>query len=240
MDRSTSFSRLRSAVGSVTTLAYDRRGYARSVDAPVARAFADHASDLVEIIDATTVPGRPCVIVGHSYGGDLAIAAAEQRPAAVDGIVVFEAPMSWTPWWPDRRAGGGTLSIGREQGPAAAAEAFMRRIVGDRVWERLGEATREARRAEGAALLVDLGGLREDGRPFDPDRVRCPAAVVYGTESAPHQRRSAYETTLSLGRCKPTLHAIRNAGHGGHLSHAGELAAVVRLVMRTATTGKNA
>ena len=256
MDRGTSFARLRLSIGSSigssggssggsSTLTYDRRGYANSVRARPARSFSDHTADLIELVDVATADSvtgrdRACIIVGHSYGGDLAIAAAEQRPETVAGIVVFEAPMPWTPWWPDRRAGGGTLAIGHDAGPAAAAEAFMRRIVGDRVWERLGEATRDARRAEGAALLIDLGGLREGGRPFDPGRVRCPVAVAYGSESASHQRRSAYEAVVSLAQCRPTLHAIRGAGHGAHLSHAGELAEVVRVVVQRVMTAKNA
>ena len=237
MDRSTSFGKVRSRLRSLETVAYDRRGYAQSCAVlPAATSFADHLDDLVGVVD-----GRPSVVVGHSYGADVALALAATRPDLVSAVVAFEPPMSWTTWWPDGRAGGGTLKIGAEKGPAEAAESFMRRIVGDSVWERLGAATRLARRAEGQALLIDLGGLRTSSvAPFFAAAIRCPVVVGHGTRSAPHQRRSAHETVLSLcGSPRVELAAIAEAGHGAHVSHADEFAALVLRALELAETTQN-
>ena len=57
------------------------------------------------------IDGRPAVVFGHSFGGDIALAAAERHPQLVRAVGTYEAPMSWEPWWPDghrrRRRGPG-------------------------------------------------------------------------------------------------------------------------------------
>ena len=75
MDRSTSFAKVRARLSAYETVAYDRRGYARSLGAGPARSFTGHVDDLEAVVD-----GHPCVLVGHSYGGNLALALAELRP----------------------------------------------------------------------------------------------------------------------------------------------------------------
>ena len=187
MDRSTSFSKVRALLSPLTTVAYDRRGYSRSVGLGPAVSFRDHVDDLLSVID-----GQRSVLVGHSYGGNVCLAAAGEFPDLVSAMVVFEAPMSWEDWWPSN-AGGSTIAVGDAQGPEAAAESFMRRIVGDAIWEGLSESTKAARRNEGRALLFDLAGLRGRGRPYDPSKVVCPTVIGHGQLSLPHQIRSSVE-----------------------------------------------
>lgn len=256
MDRLTSFGRLRRRLHDVTTVAYDRRGYAGSADVvPPATSFADHVDDLGVVIDdllasvaseatpaALEVPelgggsvGRSAdgkvFLVGHSYGGNVVLAYAARRPDRVAGVVAFEPPMSWMAFWPSS-AGGSTLAVGNELGPEAAAESFMRRIVSDAVWERLPSSTRAARRAEGAALLLDLGGLRTGGWPFDPSAIRCPVICVHGGDSLPHHIRGATEMAATLGPEIATLASIPGSKHGGHLSHPVEVEAIIRELMK--------
>ena len=222
MDRSTSFAKVRARLSAYETVAYDRRGYARSLDAGPARSFSGHRDDLEKVVD-----GRPSVLVGHSYGGNLVLALAGRCPEMVLATVVFEPPMPWEPWWPDARGGGNTIAVAAEHGPEAAADSFMRRIVGDAVWERLGERTRSERRAEGPALLVDLGDLRSSGRPYDPSAVASRAIVGAGTRSDPHRRRASVETLLTLAHMRPVIATIPGAGHGAHASHPDGFAALI-------------
>ena len=237
MDRSTSFARLRRCFPDFTTVAYDRRGYAKSLDVPAATSFAEHVKDLEEILDqlaTETIGGtNPAVLVGHSYGGVVALAIAANRPELVRALVVFEAPMPWTDWWPGS-AGGSTIAAGAAGGPEAAAESFMRRIVGDEIWERLGDKTRSERRAEGSALLQDLGGLREGGSPYDVNRIICPIVAGHGEKSHAHQQRSSRELHANLVAAHPSLAAqfvltvMPGASHGAHSSAAPEFAELVR------------
>lgn len=230
MDRHTSFVRVRKLLSVHTTIAYDRRGYARSLHAtPPATSLQDHVDDLRHIIGST-----PSTLVGHSYGGVVALCLADQNPELVKSVVVYEAPMPWTDWWPST-AGGSTLAAGSEGGPEAAAESFMRRIVGDRVWVMLGEETQAARRAEGNALLLDLSGLRGGDCPYDPARITCPAVIGCGADSHPHQQRSAAEVASMLragGNTRVALETLPGATHGAHASSAAAFASLVEQALR--------
>src|ERR1700688_2133430 len=69
LDRGTSFARVVRRLPDLHVITYDRRGYNRSRPAlPPARSLEDHIADLVSIVD-----GRPSVLIGHSYGGDVAL-----------------------------------------------------------------------------------------------------------------------------------------------------------------------
>ena len=49
--------------------------------------------------------GRKAVLVGHSYGGNVAFATADHHPELVAGVAVYETPLSWEPWWPAHHGG---------------------------------------------------------------------------------------------------------------------------------------
>ncbi len=214
-----------------TTVAYDRRGYASSVPLPFsADPFADHVADLRSLIRLVGV-NAPVVLIGHSAGSNMALAAAQEEPLVV-GAVVYEPPMSWTDWWPSS-AGGSTLAVHADHGPEAAAEAFMRRIVGDAIWERLPAVTRNARRSEGSALYADLSTLR--GRPvqFDHGAIQVPVVVGRGEKSIPHHRRASAETAALLP--KGELVDLPGQGHSGH---TGDPAGFVGLIQRIAAVSR--
>jgi pimeloyl-ACP methyl ester carboxylesterase len=100
----------------------------------------------------------------------------------------------------------------------------MRRLVGDRIWERLPAATRAQRRAEGHTLHAELTSL-STGPAFDAGRVRTPIIVGRGGKSSSYQRRAARQLAgeLPLGE----LVDIADAGHNAHLTHPAEVAALL-------------
>ncbi len=240
MDRSTSFARLRRCFPGYTTVAYDRRGYANSLNVPAATSFIEHVNDLEAILEQLSAQPsggtNPAVIVGHSYGGVVALAIAAKRPELVRALMVFEAPLPWLDWWPGN-AGGSTIAAGLAGGPEAAAESFMRRIVGDEIWERLGDKTRAERRAEGSALLQDLGGLREGGSPYNVNQITCPVVVGHGERSQSHQQKSSQQLHADLTAAQPSLAerfvltVVAGATHGAHSSAAPQFAEMVRHVI---------
>ena len=222
MDRATSFGKVLRRLDDLEVDAYDRRGYATSVDAePAATTVADHVDDLLD-----RVRTRPSVVIGHSYGGVVALAAAARHPELVPAVGAFEPPLPWMPWWPSDTAGGAAVAAAGD--PAAAAEAFMRRMIGDRIWERLPSATREARRAEGPALVVDITSI-QDVPAFDPADVRVPVVVGRGSESRPHQMDGTSRLVEALPDAE--LFEVPGGTHGSHLSHPDEFARFVRLVL---------
>lgn len=220
MDRGSSFGRVSRQLRDLHVVAYDRHGYGHSPADRPHRTVAEHADDLLTVVD-----GRRCAVIGHSYGGVVALLAAIDHPDVVASVGAFEAPMPWQRWWPEASAGSAAVAA---ESPEEAAEVFMRTVVGDRVWTRLPRATRDARRAEGPTLLAEMTSIREVA-PFDPAEVGVPTVAGFGTASQSRHRESA----ARLAEAIPTaeLFPIDGAGHGAHMSHPAEFAAFVRRVL---------
>lgn len=220
LDRGTSFARVVRRLPDLHVVTYDRRGYHRSrPPRPSPISFQDHVDDLVALVD-----GRPSVLVGHSYGGDVALGAAREALGAVRAVGVYEPPLPWADWWPKRS--------GRDRAiedPAAFAESFFRRVVSDEAWERLPENARAERRADGHALVAELTDIRRARSPIDFAGLTIPVVLGRGSRSLPHHRRAID----ALVEILPTTEVFEFSGaaHGAHLSHADAFAAFVRRVV---------
>lgn len=214
LDRSSGMARLaRRLADHARVLRYDRRGYGRSVNLPGPYTVDAHVGDLLALVD-----GRPAVAVGHSFGAHVVLGAAAARPEMIRAVAVYEPPLSWEPWWARPRS-----TLPRD--PGDAAEAFMRRMVGDQVYDRLPPSTQMARRAEGRAFVEEGADLRR-GRPWDPTRIACEVRVGYGSETGGRFVRAAKEVAAALDAVTVE---VPGADHGGHLTAAAEVAA--RLVL---------
>ena len=234
MDRASSFAKVRRRLQDEhEVLAFDRAGYGERVDEPLPARRGRIAADVEDVLDRLD---GPAVVVGHSYGGHVALASAIARPDLIRAVGAFETPLAWMPWWPPDTSGGVAVRAARTGTPSDAAEAFMRSIVGDHVWSRLPPSTREARRAEGPALLADMADIQvpADEAPYDPSAVPAPVVVGRGSES----RAQHLEGTNALLGLLPDaeLVVIEGAGHGAHTSHPDAFADLVRTVVRRSRT----
>jgi pimeloyl-ACP methyl ester carboxylesterase len=237
LDRSTSFARVVRRLRDLPTVVYDRRGYHRSgLALPLNTTLGGHIDDLLEVIG-----GRPAVVVGHSYGGDVALGAAlrQEGGSSVVGVAAYEPP---TPWLasagpPVAGSDGRRPSVGGDSDSAAdddqAAERFFRRMVGDAAWERLPEDTRAARRAEGPALAAELRDIRMTEAPFDVSALSVPVVFARGENSTPRHRESV--AWLAAHTPGAELVEIPGAGHGAHLTHPDAFAAMARHTFLRAT-----
>jgi pimeloyl-ACP methyl ester carboxylesterase len=228
LDRAGSFARVIRRLDDVHTVAYDRRGYHRSRDVvPVHETLDGHVGDLLAVID-----GRPAVVVGHSYGGDIALGAALRPggPGPILAVAAFEPPMPWLGSWATRS--NGARPPRQDDDPGLAAERFFRRMVGDSAWDRLPESTKEARRADGPALAAELAAIRVSQPPFDVTKLAVPVVFGRGTESLPHHRDSADWLVAHVAGAE--LIDIDGAAHGAHLTHPDAFAQFVRVAMAKA------
>lgn len=198
---------------------YDRRGYGRSVPCDGPYDIDAQVADLVEVVEAGATP---CILVAHSFGGNVALALAERRPDLVEAVVTYESPMSWLPTWP------GTSSMSASQqwsaDPEAGAEAFLRRMLGNERWERMPPSTKQARRSEGPALIGELAALRLSA-PWTAEGIRVPVLVLVGEFAAEHHRAGMHALAGQLPNCR--LVTIAGARHFGPNSHPDEVAAAV-------------
>ena len=227
MDRSAGLLRLsRRLDDEILVLRYDRRGYGRSIDAGPPFDVARQVDDLAEML-ARRTPGRPAALVfGHSFGGNVALGLADRHPDLVGAVAVYETPLSWLDWWPADSAGGTAM---RQDDPEAAAEAFMRRLLGDAIWERLPPSTRRSRRAEGAAMLGELADLRRQA-PWSAERIEAPVLAMAGERGRDHHRRSAETLREVLPDCRVAI--VEGAGHFGPNTHADAVTRQLRGFVR--------
>lgn len=227
MDRSTSFGRVVKQLDGFEVTRYDRRGYARSLELGPPTGIDQQVDDLLDVMD-----GRPAMVTGHSYGGAVALAAAQRQPDLVIGVVAYESPMSWRDWWPTHSAGANAVSNAAD--PADAAERFMRRMLGDRRWERLPPSTRDARTAEGRTLVAEMAHTRPPNPPVhDPGLITVPVIAARGTDGAEHHHRAV--EVLAEEAPAGELVVLDGAGHGVHLTHPQLFAGLVeRLAARVA------
>jgi pimeloyl-ACP methyl ester carboxylesterase len=225
MDRSSSFGRVRRTLDEMQVARYDRRGYGRSIELGPPESFAQQVDDLLDVVGWLAGDGPAPVVFGHSYGGTATLAAAAAAPDRFAGVVVFEAPLPWTDWWPSGSAG--AAAVAGADDPEEAGERFMRRMVGDQRWERLPRSTRAARRAEGPTLVAELAQLRPPNPPpFDLSSIRVPVLAAHGTEGAEHHRQAAQVVASAVPGAD--LEVVSGSGHGVHLTHPAAVAGMVR------------
>lgn len=218
MDRSAGLLRLSRRLDDMScVLRYDRRGYGRSVGMGAPFTVAQHVDDLAALLDERARGRRAALVFGHSFGGNVALGLAARRPDLVAAAAVYETPLSWLDWWPADTAGGAAL--GRSD-PAAAAEAFMRRLLGDRKWERLPPSSRAARLAEGPAMVGELADLRRNP-PWEPESVTVPVLALAGERAREHHRRSATALAGMLAAC--SVEIVPDAGHVGPNTHPDDV-----------------
>ena len=174
------------AAGDCRVLAPDRRGSGRrrlAVPRPVA--IDEHLVDLAALLDVEGI--ERAVLVGHSFGGVLALEAAARLADRVSAVVAYEPPYGPVADEPVRRAfaalAQATADAFATGGAPAAAEAFVDGVGGPGAWEALPERSRAFLAREGAGALADAGLTGLD--PGGLERIACPVAILAGTASEP-------------------------------------------------------
>ncbi|MFI1678231.1 alpha/beta fold hydrolase [Streptomyces sp. NPDC020607] len=224
VDRSDTFRRVVDDLPGRPVLGYDRRGWGASRplgDTDVD--FAVHVRDLRTVLAEQPVPP---VVLGHSYGALVALAAAAADPSRAAGIVAVEPPVRWLPWWPvddpwERTVRGAAA----EGGPEQATRAMLAELLGPASRLHLARARPSDLAADGAALISEMTDPTVDVPSFDPLTFPLPTAVAAGSRSAPHHAEVARRLAELLPHGR--FAEISGAGHAAHVSHPQELARLV-------------
>ena len=185
-----------------TLIAYDR-SLAATVEA--------QADEAISLLD----PERPTVIVGSSFGAVIALDVIRRHGAA--GAVLIEPPMAATDDAPaapaaflaeyDRRAA--------EQGGPAAAELFLRTVLGDAAYTRMPRAFQERSKSKHAEIRADSAALiAYKPRYAELRSVTTPVLLLGGEKSASYFRPTLDALFASLPDAQ--LEVIPGAGHMLH------------------------
>lgn len=208
MDRQAGFLKLAKVLSSEHQVTvYDRRGYASSRDMEGPFDIGAQVGDLLDVIGTD-----PAILIGHSFGGTVAMACAQYHPERVRGLVIYENPMPWLPWWP--RNTGAATAASQVDDPEGAAERFLIRFIGQRLWDRLPETTKQLRRDEGRALVGELTAIHA-AQAFSRDHISQPMIIGVGSLSSDHMRKGA---EYLAEKPDSKLVVLEGAHHNAHSS----------------------
>lgn len=204
----------------------DRRGSGASgLPQPRPVSVGEQVSDMLALLHAEGA--KRVLVVGHSFGGLLALALAAAEPCPVAAVVAYEPPMLEV--IDAGRAGELTGIRARvaaahaSGGGPAAAETFLRAIGSSAMLDGLPSTQRSALLSRGDSVLADLGFL--DRATFDPSRIRCPVTLVTGGGSEPFYAAIADALTKAVAGSRRV--DIPGARHDTPITQPTEFAEVV-------------
>lgn len=223
------------------TTAPDRPGY----DGRPARSMGDNADILADLLSG--LPGGPAVVVGHSYGGGIALLLAARHPDTVAGLVLVAPVGDPTSVLPVDR-----LLAAPVVGPALSAAVLgaaawvvprVRRLVDGAPWGHAASAghpllddrvaaalvdpaRRRAFVAEQRHLLQELPSVAAAARA-----VHCPTVVVTGSRDSVVPPRASARLAASVPGAQ--LRIVAGGGHLIPMERPGAVVAAVRAVCET-------
>ncbi len=227
IDRSTSFKRAARHLSEYEVISYDRRGYASSPfldenGVPRKVSWQIHLQDLTEI-----VAEKPTVVFGHSYGGTLALLAAERRIDNLLGIVSFESPLSWFQNWSTWNQ---TLSDPSDaidpEWARQQARRFMIFQIGEENWNRLPPATKRQRESEGITMVSEMTSMAKLSPVLDPTKIVVPTIIARSEGAAERHLKGAKFLVENIPNSE--LRIIENTSHGVHLQRPEKVAELTR------------
>ncbi len=174
------------------------------------------------------------VAIGSSFGAVVALEIARQWPDRVTGLVLIEPPLSPSDSVPAVPAGFGCHfdSVATTKGGEAAAEMFLRVVLGDRVFRKLPAPVRARSLATWRHIRADsvsLGRYRVDYPSLR--NLRVPTLLLSGERSSPRYEPTMDALEAALPNAGRT--AIANAGHMLHAEAPRIFASAVREFLRT-------
>jgi pimeloyl-ACP methyl ester carboxylesterase len=183
---------------------------------PHRQRLADQAGLVGTVIQAI---GRPTHVVGHSFGGAVALETARQRRDDVVSLAVYEPTVFWAlqtaapECWEEISGLVRAVQIGVARGDLdGAASGFVDYWGRDTVWERMNDR----QRATAASSMVNVAheGDALIAPPSDPDAwladVPAPTLVMQAQDSPAPAREVA---RLLTERGQRRRHVMETGGH---------------------------
>jgi len=173
---------------------------------------------------------RPAALVGHSYGGLLALQLALAYPERVRSIAVYE-PVAFGILGPDDADARAALALPAYHPDAAGVdEAWLQAFVdwwnGPGAWSALAEPTRAGFRAVAWKVYQEVASLTDD----TTDRARyatitAPTLVMGGALTTLTERRTLERLAEALPDAR--LELFPDMGHMGPITHSDVVNAAI-------------
>jgi pimeloyl-ACP methyl ester carboxylesterase len=196
----------------------------------------DFHLDVAAVAEVVRAQREPVHLVGHSYGGLVALTLAREQPALVRSIAVYD-PVAFGVLYgePVDDAGVAALAEAAHQpasggaavgGSEAWLQAFVDYWTGPGAWRAMPEPSRAEFLRIGPQVYAEVHSLLADRTHAERYSVIHAPALLLGGERSP---TAARELLARLARALPaaTLQFVSGAGHMGPLTHAGEVCAAI-------------
>lgn len=209
--------------------AYDRRGGEVTVE--------EHAADAAGVIEAeragaemeVEVAGRG-IVVGSSFGAVVALELIRTRPELCAGAVLIEPPLAPTDEGAPAALPAAFLAeydrrIAADGGPAAA-ELFLRLVLGEAAYERIPDVFRDRSKAKWAEIRSDTAALIAYRPRYAELRgVAVPVLLLGGGRSNAYFRPTLEALRAHLPAAR--LEIVEGAGHMLHAEAHRRFAALL-------------
>lgn len=165
---------------------YDRRGSHRSARPdPYVTDVHEHADDAAALLDA--LEAAPAIVIGRSYGGEVAADLALRYPDRVralallegGGFALSESAMGWLTEVCERVLAAAETDMG------IVAETLLRSVLGDAAWEAMPEPAKEIVVANGPAIVAEESGGALDVTAAELGSIVQPTLLVSALDSPP-------------------------------------------------------
>lgn len=185
--------------------------------------FRDDLAMLSDLLD------EPAHLVGHSYGGLLALQLALVRPAAALSIAVYEPVAFGILDQPGDAAAHDAirqLVTYRPEAPEAWLESFIDWWQGDGAWRALPAVTKQSFIDVSWKLSQEVESLTADrtGRAHYAT-ITAPTLILAGQSTHPSELRVVHQLARTLPHA--TLQVFADMGHMGPITHAAQVNAAI-------------
>jgi len=215
-------------------LAPDLWGYGKSESCNFGDAFNEHI-DVKTVSAMLDLCDEPAHLIGHSYGGALAIEAARLNPSRVETLTLIEpscfqllqkTPGCQNEWNLILDVAKKMVSAVDGQNYREAMDVYMSFFMGDEEWAITPETTKEKLSASIAKVAGEFSSIEFRPMGLDDYRdIQVPVTMIQGSKTRCTAKK-VIELLNGVIHCNQVIE-IPDAGHMSPMTHARQVVDIV-------------